>query len=741
MLKEFGVGWTLAALLCLVAPTGSILAFSNQSTSDLAELAQQSIVYIHYDVTDGAGNDPEEIQGTGFVVSKDGHVLTAAHVIREWLKQPLAMRQANPIKASLSDKPGTARHPPLTLEFVSERAGASEDVALLRILDAVPYVPAAICFQAAPLARTGDPIFAYGFPYRQGFQPVSGHLGTQTAPGGRWFAASAFTHGMSGGPVYYISHALVMGIVKGGLEGTDAVRWITPIAHARPLLETAGGFQEQCLFWRLEVERQRLLAELRSNDSRSAQGQRDLLVALQVIFEKLVEPAKAANAYVQTAEEVKKNLQRVADKVSPEAVAKAKAELERGSSSLAKQLLIQNGETQSKEAAESLFQAGRLSEQEGSIAEADDLYVRAASLNPGSDRYALARFDTAYRLARYDRASDALRAAKEIKKASGQLDEEALRSLDLRQASVLLALTRYREAEALYLAHKSGIEQTGSLQDRASYASFLGSLYHNWGRYREAEPLLVEALRLYSEIGPHDSTAIANSLSNLAYLRTLRADYGTVARDLERAIDLLVKKLGPRHFRLIPPINNLARYKIRIGEVAAGTALLEEAREIGMSAFQMQHTFSARTLDLLAEARMAQGIPDDACRLLDEALRIKVLLLGEQSLEVARTLIAMTNCLMATGKLPDASEALRRARGIVERGIGTENLLAADLFMMEGRLLSLTQAARGAFACFAKAFDLRRGALGMFHPDTVASREAREQAPGGPADPQPCQPG
>jgi hypothetical protein len=84
---------------------------------------------------------------------------------------------------------------------------------------------------------------AFGFPHNQNFQPVPGVLGTQNAEGGRWAAASAFAEGMSGGPVYI--GATVVGLVKGGLEGTNAVQWVTPIRHANSFLLSAG-FVDKC---------------------------------------------------------------------------------------------------------------------------------------------------------------------------------------------------------------------------------------------------------------------------------------------------------------------------------------------------------------------------------------------------------------------------------------------------------------------------------------------------------------
>lgn len=94
------------------------------------------------------------------------------------------------------------------------------------------------------MPKVGDQVLALGFPLNQNFQPIPATLGTANALGGRWAATSAFDHGMSGGPVY--SNNFVVGLVKGGLEGTNSVQWITPIGHAKTALATAVDFSEQC---------------------------------------------------------------------------------------------------------------------------------------------------------------------------------------------------------------------------------------------------------------------------------------------------------------------------------------------------------------------------------------------------------------------------------------------------------------------------------------------------------------
>jgi S1-C subfamily serine protease len=209
---------------------------------------RQSTAYIYFDVTDPATGAKATVQGTGFVVSRLGYVLTAAHLLRDWSRQTQAEKDDNPIRASLGDKPGYVTASPLILSVISPGNPDSPDFALLKLPDpdrhAVQgYNPAPICLTSLQESAMGDAFLAFGFPLGKNIQPVPGVLGTKNADGDRWAAAGAFANGMSGGPVYDAGGNLI-GMVKGGLTETEAVRWITPIRHAENLLRMAGVSQE-----------------------------------------------------------------------------------------------------------------------------------------------------------------------------------------------------------------------------------------------------------------------------------------------------------------------------------------------------------------------------------------------------------------------------------------------------------------------------------------------------------------
>ena len=201
--------------------------------------ARQSIVFIYFEGKDPQTGKEVKSQGTGFIVSSIGHVLTASHLLRPWIEQKKS-QEPNPIKATLWDRPGFATGSPLNLQVINPGDPNSMDVALLKLPDPPqPYSPVSIC-PAEP--RLGDAVSALGFPWDQSFQIVDRTLGNRNAEGDRWAAAHNFPGGMDGGPVYSAACKLI-GLVQGGEANTQQVQWITPIRHAEHFLSIAGVSQ------------------------------------------------------------------------------------------------------------------------------------------------------------------------------------------------------------------------------------------------------------------------------------------------------------------------------------------------------------------------------------------------------------------------------------------------------------------------------------------------------------------
>ncbi len=205
----------------------------------LSPLAKKSIVYVeasYVDQTDGA---VRPFVGTGFIISEGGYVLTAYHVVREWLKQSTADKKTHQMFGSIGGKYTISKYP---LEIVNH--DEKVDVALLKLQfsDDIKLSPAPLCLDYRP--ASGDRFVAFGFPLESDFQPTPGTIGSTTGEHGTWTASSDFTYGMSGGPVFNADG--IIGLAKGGQKGEPALRWVIPIRHAQRLISLSDEAPRAC---------------------------------------------------------------------------------------------------------------------------------------------------------------------------------------------------------------------------------------------------------------------------------------------------------------------------------------------------------------------------------------------------------------------------------------------------------------------------------------------------------------
>jgi Trypsin-like peptidase domain len=187
----------LAALTCLLMPFAALAAMTpNEILSDYT----RAIVYLEIDDASGRMVD----SGTGFIVSRDGYVVTAAH---------LAVDPTQRMWAVIGQREGT-RYP------LSRRdADATSDVALWQLPES------SVCQDAVMLSTKPVSVFDHivilGFPGREGLTASSGEISNVTSQHGFYKASGLLQSGNSGGPVFN-EDGEVIAIVQGGtLPGTN----------------------------------------------------------------------------------------------------------------------------------------------------------------------------------------------------------------------------------------------------------------------------------------------------------------------------------------------------------------------------------------------------------------------------------------------------------------------------------------------------------------------------------------
>jgi hypothetical protein len=187
--------------------------------------------------------------GTGFVISKEGYVITAAHVL-------LDDKRATYAKLVLRGSLGTSFDPQaptgliLPLEFI--RMNSDIDVALLKLPYSVAAANAgasndynAVHFCGGQNLARGSRIHALSFALGQPLSVNSGTLSSKDGPRGLWKTDIAVSLGSSGGPVFD-SSGHVIGVVKGGIQEAPGNNFIVPINLMLDVLQTGLAVIDDC---------------------------------------------------------------------------------------------------------------------------------------------------------------------------------------------------------------------------------------------------------------------------------------------------------------------------------------------------------------------------------------------------------------------------------------------------------------------------------------------------------------
>ena len=165
--------------------------------------------------------------GTGVVVSKEGHVLTAKHIFR------CGDCERAKFWGRIGDRKAEPRIP---LQLGTEAAG-NIDAALIRLAAPVALLkPPPV---AVPKANPGWELYVLGFPHQVPFSVGAGIISSLDEDLGSWRTTLPLSPGYSGGPVFDRSGSLV-GIAVGGLRGLDDMKTVLPLSAMRGLLKEAN---------------------------------------------------------------------------------------------------------------------------------------------------------------------------------------------------------------------------------------------------------------------------------------------------------------------------------------------------------------------------------------------------------------------------------------------------------------------------------------------------------------------
>ncbi len=195
----------------------------------------------------------QESSGSGFCISKDGYILTNAHVVmpaerRSQVDGPGGLKFDVETELQVVFTGTPTRHAARVIEVTLD---AAEDLALIRIepFDGMPVIPRFDVDQKRP--APGTEVYLFGFPLgklvlQEGERVVASTFkGILSREVGEYLQIDASVHpGNSGGPVTD-AHGRVLGVVSRvqntpGGQLANAIGYVIPISHVK-LVWPPGG--------------------------------------------------------------------------------------------------------------------------------------------------------------------------------------------------------------------------------------------------------------------------------------------------------------------------------------------------------------------------------------------------------------------------------------------------------------------------------------------------------------------
>ena len=242
-------------------------------------------------------------------------------------------------------------------------------------------------------------------------------------------------------------------------------------------------------------------------------------------------------------------------------------------------------------------------------------------------------------------------------------------------------------AEALPLAERyvaAALQQKdGRPPAYATAVGWEGVLYKELGRYREAEPLLKEALELRErELGAGHADTLA-SVSALGQLYAARGQQNKAEALYRRALEGYQRLSGKPGRQTIGALHNLGVLYAAQGRGDAAEPLFRRALEASERTLGTNHPVTLADVGALALLYQVQGRFKEAGPLFKRGLESKERALGKDHPETLGFVANLGECYRRQGRMAEAEPLLKRALETRERVLGKEH---PDTLLSAGHL-------------------------------------------------------
>jgi eukaryotic-like serine/threonine-protein kinase len=255
---------------------------------------------------------------------------------------------------------------------------------------------------------------------------------------------------------------------------------------------------------------------------------------------------------------------------------------------------------------------------------------------------------------------------------------------------------------------------------RAALLESVANAYTGLGLYREATPLIDEAILLRRSAAPPDAAALALALLGRTRLERSRGDF-VVARDAAlEALELLEASPTPHPRERVLAQLELAESLRRGGEPSAAVTLAEEAMRSLERRGETQGEDYALALYFAGRARVAASDVDAGVALLERAVDRSRLLHGDYSMPTLDAKNGLANALEIRNDLDRAEVLMREVVGTVEVIFGDDH---HETGIVLGNLANVLSERPEDFAeaeaTYIRAAEILRARLGRMAPETA----------------------
>ena len=262
----------------------------------------------------------------------------------------------------------------------------------------------------------------------------------------------------------------------------------------------------------------------------------------------------------------------------------------------------------------------------------------------------------------------------------------------------------------------------------AAIRATIGQTYTDLGLYPQARTQLERALDLQRRVlGPKNPETL-KTLNRIGYSAFLQGKYPEAEALLRQTLDMQRRVLGAEHLDTLKSMNNLGNVLRQEGKYSQAEALDTEVIDIQRRILGAEHPDTLSSMASLASIYRYEGKYPQAETLSSQVLQIRRRVLGPDHPDTLKSMNSLANVYLNEDEFPHAEALYSQTLEIRRRVLGPEHpdTLASMIN------LSITYFADGKFpeaeTLDNQTLEIQRRVIGPEHPNTMASMHSLANA-------------